>query len=261
MGRKSANRKKQQVEEVETLADDAEISVEADEVDDVLAEIDAEVAATTAASDEDVAAAAASAELDDAKAETYSKQTAEEEAAAATAAKATPAKPAKAKAATPRMSLETHAASEIITTRLGSTEHPLFQLDKSSKTDSATLSAAQASVLTTIDSLDKKSREKAINLFHSLNNDRKPSVYLTQAFDLLQKHKSVTMKDLVKHYLEDLGYKIGTARRQASQVFALFPVVAVATQDSEKGAPLVLNDTSVIGERISAVMKAATPAS
>lgn len=147
------------------------------------------------------------------------------------------------KARQPRMSLITHKASEIIRQVIGANT---IVLSKDEEFTSDDLEAT----LARIDSLDKKSREKAINLFSAYVAGKKPSVYTKQAIDALRASGTLSMKDLVATYQTVYGYKPGTAKRQASEMFALFPVVGIAKRESVRGAPLTLNDQSAIVEKV-----------
>ena len=165
-------------------------------IDDVLSDEEiAQAAAIAEASDDadeaDVESAVAQAETADAVAEVHTeksltkkqkaaakKKAAAEKRAAAKAAKAKKDAKAPKEPAAPRMSLETNSASDIITTRLGSDHHDLFNLVEGrwKKPTSANLRKSMTDTLSAIDKLDKKSREKAINLFVSANNEKATSV-------------------------------------------------------------------------------------
>ena len=160
-------------------------------------------------------------------------------------------KPETKEPAAPRMSLETHLASDIITTRLGSDHHSLFDLivGRWKKPSKANLLKSQADTLVAIDGLDKKSREKAINLFVSANNEKAPSVYTRMAVSMLEAEGEFTQKSLTDFYMT-AGYKIGTARRQAGEMVALFPVVGIVTKEAERGSPCVRQDASTLYQAI-----------
>jgi hypothetical protein len=143
----------------------------------------------------------------------------------------------------PRMSLITHKASDIIRQVIGANTIVLSK-------DEALTSDDLEATLARIDSLDKKSREKAINLFSAYVAGKKPSVYTRQAIAALRASGTLSMKDLVATYQTVHGYKPGTAKRQASEMFALFPVVGIAKRESVRGAPLILNDQSAIVEKV-----------
>ncbi len=214
-------------------------------VDDVLTEEEISKAAAIAeasdnADEGSVESAVAEVETADAVAKANAKTTGDKPASA----KAAPKEPA-----APRMSLATHSASEIIATRLGSDHHALFDLDGSKKPTAANLRKTQAATLKAIDGLDKKSREKGINLFTSANNEKAPSVYTRMACSLLQSKGEFTQKTLTDHYLA-AGYMIGTARRQAGEMVALFPVVGIVTKASERGSPCIRNDASTLYQAI-----------
>jgi len=232
--------------------------------DDVLTDEAIEEAATIAeasdnADEADVESAVATAETADAVAEVNAdikpetkaqkkKRLAAEKIAVKAAEKAD-AKPKEP--AAPRMSLETHTASDIITTRLGSDHHSLFDLivGRWKNPTAANLRKSMADTLAAIDKLDKKSREKAINLFVSANNEKAPSVYTRMAVSMLEKAGEFTQKSLTDFYLA-AGYKIGTARRQAGEMVALFPVVGIVTKDAERGSPCIRQDASTLYQAI-----------
>lgn len=221
-------------------------------VEDVLSEEDivaaaAAVEAADSAQEEDVEAAVAEVEVEEAKKATYKKAKSTEKPAKSAA---TPTKKA-----VPRMSLDTHKASDIITQRLGANAHAVFHLDTTQPNDEAALKASMATTLEAIDKLDKKSREKAINLFQCLAENKAPSVYTKLAWQFLNANESVSLGQLTDHFLK-LGYKIGTARRQAGEMLALFPVVGVATKEKGRGTPMVLNANTVVGKRIQEILDA-----
>lgn len=197
----------------------------------------------------DVEAAVAAVEAEEAKKETYAKSGTKDK----TSAKATPSEPKKE--ARPRMSLETHKASEIIVSRLGAASHEQFNLVAGATPKPDALKKAQSTVLGVIDTLDKKTREKAVNLFVALNDGKAPSVYTVSAIRFLQSQGSMTLKTLTDHFLAS-GYKIGTARRQAGEMIALLPVVGVGSREATRGAPVVFNKDSEIARR---VLAAAAP--
>lgn len=212
--------------------------------------------ASDSADEADVESAVAKAETTDAVAEANKKAKPETKAAKAKRLKAEKKAKAAAKAekkepAAPRMSLETHAASDIITTRLGSDHHSLFDLvvGRWKNPTKANLLKSQTDTLKAVDGLDKKSREKAINLFVSANNEKAPSVYTRMAVSLLEAEGQFTQKSLTDFYMA-AGYKIGTARRQAGEMVALFPVVGIVTKEAERGSPCVRQDASTLYQAI-----------
>jgi hypothetical protein len=212
-----AKKKSVDVAEEIVLADGAEITLaDADEIGEVLAEI----------------------EIADAKAEAYAEQPADltsdgisEEAVVA------PSKPKKEPRA-PRMSMTSGSkASEIIAS--SGTSGPLMLTTGGLMLD--------GDALTAIDKLDKKTREKAVNLVQSIAANKRPSVYTVQAFKALANAGgTLGLKQLTDYYMTECNYKVGTARRQASEMFALFPAFRIATKDGGKGTPLVLSTESVI---------------
>ena len=216
-------------------------------VDDVLSDEEIAAAADVAeasdnADEADIESAVAEVETTDAVAEANANSTGDEPASA----RATPKEPA-----APRMSLATHTASEIITARLGSDHHSLFDLivGRWKNPTAKNLRASQATTLAAIDNLDKKAREKAINLFVSANNEKAPSVYTRMAVALLKSKGEFTQKSLTDHYLA-AGYMIGTARRQAGEMVSLFPVVGIVTKADERGSPCVRQDSSSLYQAI-----------
>ena len=210
----------------------------------------AEITVGDAEIDEVVAAI----EVDEAKRKAYASMEAEEPVEGAAAPAPAPSDATtemKAKAArTPRASLLTHKASELIRQVLGENAHEFFQLNKSGPTDKDGLVEQMNRTLEAIDKLDKKSREKAVNLFSAIASGRTPSVYTRQAILALQKHGTLTLKDLVNVYQTEFSYKPGTARRQASEMFALLPVVKIANREPTRGAPMTLNPESVLLEKL-----------
>ena len=149
------------------------------------------------------------------------------------------------KARAQRMSLITHKASDIIRNVIGANT---ITFSKGEELSTEDFDAA----LSRIDSLDKKSREKAVNLFSAYIAGKKASVYTMQAIAALRKSGTLSMKDLVATYQGEHNYKPGTAKRQAAEMFALFPVVGIAKREGVRGAPLTFNDQSAIVEKITA---------
>ena len=233
-------------------------------IDDVLTDEEIEKAAAIAEASEnadeaDVEDAVSKAETADEAAPVTKPETKAQKAKRIKAAKAKAKKDAKAakapatpkEPAAPRMSLETHSASDIITTRLGNDHHGLFDLviGRWKTPTAANLRKSMTDTLAAIDKLDKKSREKAINLFVSANNEKAPSVYTRMAVSMLESAGEFTQKSLTDFYLA-AGYKIGTARRQAGEMVALFPVVGIVTKDAERGSPCVRQDASTLYQAI-----------
>jgi hypothetical protein len=110
--------------------------------------------------------------------------------------------------------------------------------------DQATLDANKAAVLSTIPS-QKKIAEKFENLFASLSVGKQPSVYVVQAFKLLDAKKSVTSADIVAAFKG--AYAQGTAMSQSGQIMNLFATVKIATRTKNA---LVLNEDSAIAALI-----------
>lgn len=174
-------------------------------------------------------------EASDAKREAYAEQPAETTAEGVSAE----IKGKKEKAVrTPRLSLVTHKASDIIAAS-GAAIGGIVLTTDGSKLEGELLSA--------VDKLDKKTREKAVNLVTSMAASKRPSVYTVQAVKALRNAGgTLSLKGLVDYYLTQCSYKPGTARRQASEMFALFPVFRIASKEAGKGTPLVLNEESVV---------------
>jgi hypothetical protein len=198
--------------------------------------------------------AVADLETAEAKREAYAEQPAE---TAAEGVMETP-KAGKTKAAkepkaprAPRLTLATSKASDVIGAAVASMS--AFPLT----TDGVMLEGA---LLTAVDSLDKKTREKAVNLVSAVVTNKRPSVYTVQAVKALRESGgTLSLKGLVDYYLTTCSYKPGTARRQASEMFALFPAFRIASKAPGKGTPLVLNSESILLHYIEE--RAATPAS
>lgn len=203
------------------LADGEEITVvDADEIAGVLADL----------------------ETDDAKREAYAEQPADTTAEGVSAE--IKGKTAKIKAPrAPRLSLVTSKASDIISTVSSGMGGLMLTMDTS----------MSGSALEAVDKLDKKTREKAVNLVTSVAANKRPSVYTVQAVKALRSSGgTLSLKGLTDYYLTTCGYKPGTARRQASEMFALLPTFRIASKDSGKGTPLVLNEDSVLLKYIEA---------
>lgn len=206
-----------------TDGEELTVALDADEISDAVAEI----------------------ETDEAKREAYAEQPAEL-VAESLGEVADEAKPKKARVA--RLSLVTNKASEIIAATSSAMGGLKLTMDTSLEGDS----------LMAVDKLDKKTREKAVNLVHSMATNKRPSVYTVQAVKALREAEGVlSLKGLTDFYLTKCGYKAGTARRQASEMFSLFPTFQIASKAEGKGTPLVLNEDSVILRYIEAT---ATPA-
>lgn len=93
----------------------------------------------------------------------------------------------------------------------------------------------------------KKVAEKFDNLFVSLARGVEPSHYVMRCFEKLVATGTASLPDLVTHLNTTCGYTIGTARAQAGQIVALFPLVGIATRS---GNTLTLNATSAVAEKL-----------
>lgn len=151
----------------------------------------------------------------------------------------------------PRVSLSTHKASEVIRNTLGSRFAEFGALNAGDAAlDAMTLTARMESTLASIDGLDKKTREKACNLFDFVANGGKLSIYTRLTLEgLVASGGRMTSKQVYEHLLAT-PYKEKTARRQASEMVALFPVVGIASKP-ERGV-LELNGDSTLVAAIQA---------
>lgn len=219
----SKNKSVSVAEEI-VLTDGEEITVadvHADEISDVLLDL----------------------ETEEGKREAYAAQPAETTAEGVSAvivegvASATAGKVAKAPR-TPRLSLIGSSASSIVASHAAAMGGLLLERDGDTMEASAEFAF--------VDALDKKTREKAVNLVHSMASNKRPSVYTVQAVKALREHGTLSLKTLTDYYMVNCGYKPGTARRQASEMFALFPAFKIASKEAGKGTPLVLNHDSVV---------------
>lgn len=98
----------------------------------------------------------------------------------------------------------------------------------------------------------KKVAEKFDNLLISLAHDKKPSVYVMQAFELLDEKKEITSGDIVAKLRgmnsnKGTSYDEGTARSQAGQIMALFPILEIASRDKQT---LKLNKHSSVAKKL-----------
>lgn len=183
----------------------------------------------------EIASVIADLEASDAKREAYAEQPAETTAEGVSAE--IKGKKEKAPRA-PRLSLVTHKASDIIASSSASIGGIVLTTGGE---------RLEGEALTAIDRLDKKTREKAVNLVTSMASGKRPSVYTVQAIKALRSSGgTLSLKGLVDYYLTQCSYKPGTARRQASEMFALFPAFRIASKEAGKGTPLVLNEESIV---------------
>lgn len=101
----------------------------------------------------------------------------------------------------------------------------------------------------------KKIGEKFVNLFVSLNAGKQPSVYITQAFKMLEEKKTFTGAELTA--MLKVSYDQGTAQSQSGQIMTLFAAVKIATRNKNS---LTLNDNSVVAERLRKIYEDAAAA-
>lgn len=101
----------------------------------------------------------------------------------------------------------------------------------------------------------KKIAEKFENLFQALSVGKLPSVYVVQAFKLLDQKEVVTSSDIVASF--KMTYKQGTAMSQTGQIMNLFHAVKIATRS---GQTLTLNKDSVVAQRLRDAINAAAGA-
>jgi hypothetical protein len=144
---------------------------------------------------------------------------------------------------TPRVSTAGMKTSEIILQSLGAGPEAFFALDATDDTDAVALKSTMDTVLAKIDSLDKKSKEKALGVFSAVRLGKRPSVYIMHTIEALTEG-SMTLKSLTAWLMEKRNYKLGTASRQAQQMFALLPLLKITKRASERGAPMELNANS-----------------
>ena len=91
-----------------------------------------------------------------------------------------------------------------------------------------------------------KVKEKFDNVITSLARGALPSVYVVQAFKLLDQKGTVTSQDVTAMYKAN-GLKQGTATAQQGQIMNLFDLLKIATRSK---AQLTLNTNSQIAKRI-----------
>lgn len=101
----------------------------------------------------------------------------------------------------------------------------------------------------------KKIAEKFENLFQALSVGKQPSVYVVQAFKLLDEKKTVTSSDIVAAFKG--SYSQGTSMSQTGQIMNLFAAVKIATRTK---STLALNENSVVAQRLRDVIAAAKAA-
>lgn len=201
--------------------------------------------------DDAISAAAAALEGDDAISAALADQPAETVTVSATPKAPKAAKTPKAAKApkapkAPRVSLSTHKASEVIRNIIGVRVMEFGALDiADASLDADALTAKMDATLVTIDGLDKKTREKACNLYDCVANGSKLSIYTRLTLQgLIASGGRMTSKQVFEHLLAQ-GYKDKTARRQASEMVALFPVVGIASKPERGILELNLGSTLV----------------
>lgn len=180
---------------------------------------------------------------EEAKAEAYASQDAEtSDPAAAPEAVAKAPKTPRVK----RLSVASSNASAVILSALGSAPESYFALDVNDSTDPGFLQNTMDTVLAKVDSLDKKSREKAAGIFAAVVSGGQPSVYVRHTIAALEECGAMSMKQLVSWFMEKRQYKTGTATRQAQQMFALLPILKITNREATRGAPMELNGNSTL---------------
>jgi hypothetical protein len=101
----------------------------------------------------------------------------------------------------------------------------------------------------------KKIAEKYENLFTAIAIGKQPSVYVVQAFKLLEEKKSLTSTDIVA--MLKGTYSQGTAQSQAGQIMKLFEVTKIAERTKNS---LALNDNSVVAAKLRKILADAAAA-
>jgi len=92
------------------------------------------------------------------------------------------------------------------------------------------LDANKAAVLASRPAI-KKVAEKFDNVLAAVAAGRKPSVYVMECFEVLAKTGETTSTDLVAALRKK--YSEGTARSQAGQIMALFPILKIADREKQ----------------------------
>jgi len=240
-----------------SATDDSEASIMDDDVNDIVAELEAldadddSIDATEQELNEDELLAL-QVNLD--KADAYSNQEAEEtignEDAPVEAEAATDKvveKVAKEKKA-PRKTMAGGKKSDVIRDRL--TETLILEVDDA-KLSPTELEASQDTLLDYIDTeMAVKVAEKAVNLISAANGHAKLSAYTIITLRFLEESASagITVKNLVEHLQDQKangvkGYSDGTAKSQAHQMFKLLPTLKVASMN---GKVMTINEDSIL---------------
>lgn len=93
-----------------------------------------------------------------------------------------------------------------------------------------------------VDTLAKKVKEKAINVFLAIDGKASLSVFTKIAIDMLAEKKELTSSELKNRYL-GRPYSPGTAGAQSSQMMKLLPALKIATRE---GSRLYLDEDSPV---------------
>lgn len=104
----------------------------------------------------------------------------------------------------------------------------------------------------------KKVAEKFDNLFIAMAHGKAPSTYVTDLFKILDAKKEVDSKTLIDGMMnlttkvgtKSEKYNEGTARSQVGQIMQLFPLVGIATRDGNR---LMINHNSTVAEYLRAI--------
>lgn len=116
------------------------------------------------------------------------------------------------------------------------------------------VAADKAAVMASVPK-QKKIAEKFENLFGAIAAGRKPSVFVTTAFALLDAKTTITSTDIVNAYKSGSDpYSEGTARSQAGQIMHLFDTVKIATRSKQT---LTLNAKSTVAAKLRKIMAGA----
>ncbi len=119
--------------------------------------------------------------------------------------------------------------------------------------DAQALEQNKAAVMAMVPA-QKKIAEKFENLFAALHAGKQPSVYVKAAFKLLDEKKTITGADITTMF--KASYSQGTAQSQSGQIMTLFATTKIATRQKNT---LVLNDSSVVAQRLRDIFNAPAP--
>lgn len=167
-------------------------------------------------------------------------QTAENASETIAAAKAKPQKRTASASSTPRAPATPRTPRDLASLEA---QHFVLEGDASAMSQED-LDKNKAAVLAAVPA-QKKIAEKFENLFIAVAMSKQPSVYVKQAFKLLDEKKTVTSADIVGMFKG--SYSQGTAQSQAGQIMTLFAAVKIA--DRAKNT-LTLNANSVIAGKL-----------